>query len=345
MSPAGLEALPAAARTAPFPVLPPRWPLVEIARWIAIYAIIYLHSVRSEDLIASTSLTRFAVPFFVAACVFFVFQGVEHKPGRTLLQYAAGRLLRIYVPFLGWCGIYAAFKLIKGVFLPDQPNEYTTGIEILWEGTFYHLWFLPFIVLVSLVSFVVAKAVRAVESLRWPIAVGSLAAGAMLTMPAVVGPIAHHHRPSQFILDALPAAFWTMALGIALGHKRRLADGRCERPVVDLALLPLLGCLVWLGLHGRSAMVENLAGVSLLVAALREVKQPLIQRLERMSPLIFGVYLAHLLPIKVFEALGTRLGFSPSWQVDLAIFLLSAVAAPLIAWLLYRFRGTRWLVA
>lgn len=57
------------------------------------------------------------------------------------------------------------------------------------------------------------------------------------------------------------------------------------------------------------------------------------------------IYFSHLLPIKVFEAIGASRGFSLSWQLDLSIFLASAVAATLICLILYQSRWTRWLVA
>jgi peptidoglycan/LPS O-acetylase OafA/YrhL len=92
-------------------------------------------------------------------------------------------------------------------------------------------------------------------------------------------------------------------------------------------------------------LLENAAGLSALVIALRPVRQPLLVRLGQFPPLAYGIYLSHLLPIKVFESAAARVGFSPSWQLDLAIFLASAVAATLIAWVLYQTRWTRWLVA
>jgi len=343
MSASDLDTVSAEIRSTAVQASSPRWALLEIARWIAIYPIVWLHTVRSESLGASTALTRFAVPFFVATCVFLVFQGVWRKPQRTFVQYGYSRFLRIYVPFLAWSAVYLGFKAVKSAFLPDLPNEYPAGLEILWTGGFYHLWFMPFIFLVSLAAFLVAKIVSRAESLQWPVAIGSLAAGLALSLPAVADAITRNHPSWELVVDALPAMFWAMAAGLAYGRDQRQPWEGFHRLRVDVLLF--LGSMIWLGAFGRSALIENLAGVSLLLVAIGPVDYPVLRRLGQFPSLAYGIYFSHLLPIKIFEAIGARRGLSPSWQLDLSIFLASAVAATLISLILYQSRWTRWLVA
>jgi len=378
-----LEAVPAETRP---PAATPRLALLELARWIAIYAIVWLHTVQSDLLRPSTVLTRFAVPFFVAACVYLIFQGVHRNPQRTFVRYGWSRFLRIYVPFLGWCVIYLAFKVLKGVFFPNQPNEYPHGWEvlrILWTGTFYHLWFMPFILLVSLAAFLVAKIVNQLAWLRWPVAIGSLIAGLALTVPAVAEAGGWEDFPSQYVVFAMPAMFWAITLGLAFrpsiesrthstphapredGGEQphaereeyiRISDAQCLatpncpgsalcscRFPVDI--LFFAGNMVLLGILGRSSLCENLAGISLLLIALRPADSPWLRRVGQFPSLAYGIYLSHLLPIKMFDSLATWQGLSPSWQLDAAVFLASAAAATLIAFVLNQFRWTRWLVA
>ena len=64
--------------------------------------------------------------------------------------------MRIYVPFLAWSGIYLAFKGGKALLLPGQPNDFP-GVDLLWLGSFYHLWFMPFVLLVTLAVFCLAR--------------------------------------------------------------------------------------------------------------------------------------------------------------------------------------------
>jgi hypothetical protein len=83
----------------------------------------------------------------------------------------------------------------------------------------------------------------------------------------------------------------------------------------------------------------------MLLIALRPTNAPLLLRFGQLPSLAYGIYFCHLLPIKICESLAARRGFSPSWTLDLVIFFVSAAAATLLAWMLYRWRWTRWLVA
>jgi surface polysaccharide O-acyltransferase-like enzyme len=332
-------------RATPKPVAEPapRWPLLEVARWIAIYAIVWLHTVRSETLIPTAVLTRFAVPFFVAASVFLVFQGVRRKPQRTFLEYGWQRFVRIYLPFLAWSVVYLGFKAIKSVSLPEQANRYPSGLDVLWAGGFYHLWFMPFILVVSLAAFAIAKTLHGHERLRWPAAGGSLLLGLAIGLPGVAGNIALDSDPLRYMLDALPAAFWGAAIGLMYGGGPSPLWRSLSRFRVDM--IAFFACMAWLWMFGRSTPVENLAGVLVLLIALRPPGSSLVCRLSQLPSLAYGIYFCHMLPIKICESLATRQGLSPSWTLDLATFFASAAAATLLTWLLYRWRGTRWLVA
>jgi hypothetical protein len=337
MNPLQIDAPPAEARPAAGPTSP-RYALLDAARWISIYAVVWLHTVRSASLLPSTALSRFAVPFFVAACVFLVTEGVRRNPRRTFLEYAYSRFLRIYLPFLAWSAVYLGFKAVKSVSLPGQPNDYP-GLAMLWTGAFYHLWFMPFILLVSLGTFLVAKSATKAKRLRWPLAAGCLVVGLALSLPGVPLAIAPGDGSWLYMAGALPAAFWTLGAGLACGGNPARTWGGAAW--FGAAAPAFLGSMIWLGIFGRWAFVENLAGVSLLVIAVR----PGPRFFERVPPVVYGVYLSHLLPIKTLEAIASRCGLLPGCLLDTAIFFASAMTATLLAWILYKSRWTRWLVA
>ena len=121
----------------------------------AAYAIIWLHAPHIARLDDSRAIGRFAVPLFVMITILMVFESLARNPQQGLITYARSRFVRLYLPFMAWNGIYLAFKLLKGRLLPGEPNDYP-GAEILWVGACWHLWFLPFILVVSLLAFAVA---------------------------------------------------------------------------------------------------------------------------------------------------------------------------------------------
>ncbi len=131
---------------------------LDFTRLAAAYSIVWLHTPRSPQLTHWTVLGRFAVPFFTAGAVFFVIDGLRRQPQCTLREYTVNRFRRIYVPFLAWSLIYLVFKAGKKLALPDEPNDFS-GIEVLWTGTYWHLWFMPFILLVTLGAFAMGQKV------------------------------------------------------------------------------------------------------------------------------------------------------------------------------------------
>jgi peptidoglycan/LPS O-acetylase OafA/YrhL len=291
-------------------------------------------------------LGRFAVPFFTAAATMFAWQAGA-RPGRGVSTYARSRFVRIYVPFLAWSGIYLAFKGVKALLLPSEPNDFP-GLELFRLGSFYHLWFMPFILLVTLAVFCLARGLAAeagpARSALGEAVVLVLALGAswqLVWLPAARSDTTVGF--GQLAIDALPSACWGLALAIVHGRggvqwlRRRRASIACL--VVSLTLT------LWLCELGRNRLVENLSGVALLAFALCDWTSPVLGRIARLGPLAYGIYLSHLLFIKTLEAVGAKLHLPSSLLTSLFIFVLAVAGSTLLAWTLSRTRWTRWLTA
>ena len=153
-------------------------PGLDLARLAAAYAIVWLHAPHLAALDGSRAIGRFAVPLFVMITILMVFESLGRNPQQRIGPYARSRFIRLYLPFMAWNGIYIAFKLIKGRLLPGEPNAYP-GVEVLWAGACWHLWFLPFILVVSLLAFAVAGQYfpgRIVRRDGWPPACSAVGA-------------------------------------------------------------------------------------------------------------------------------------------------------------------------
>ena len=267
--------------------------------------------------------------------------------GRSGLEYGRSRVLRIYVPFLAWSGIYLAFKGVKALVLPGEPNDFP-GVELLWLGSFYHLWFMPFVFLLTLVVFGLARAVaagarpgRSAVGETAVLVLAVLAGWQLALLPADRS--AQSVGFGQLVLDALPSAAWALAL--AIPYCRGRVGWLRHRGVSLTCLAVAVALTVLLCGVGRSRLLENLSGVALLAFALGDWSGLWIERIARLGPLAYGIYLSHLLLIKTLEAIGPKLGLSPSLATSLAIFVLAAAGSTLLAWLLSRTRWTRWLTA
>jgi peptidoglycan/LPS O-acetylase OafA/YrhL len=302
--------------------------MLDVARLVAAYAIIWLHTPQSPVLEASKAIGRFAVPFFVCATILLVFEGVQYDRSRPWGQYVRSRWRRLYVPFLVWSGVYLAFKVVKGIVLPGEPNDYP-GIEIFWAGSCYHLWFLPFILVVSLLTFAIARGI-AVWPGAWPwMFAAAIVAGVAATVMPLPPSDADGESYSQIVAGALPSVAWGLALALAC---RRFSTRTLEQPGATLlGILVLVAGTGWVWYVDRSRLAETLAGMGFLVAALSPVRRAFWTRLALGGAMAFDIYLSHILWIKIFQAGGTKAGFAVSWGLDLGVFLAAAIAATMTA--------------
>lgn len=313
---------------------------LDFTRLTAAYSIVWLHTVRSPELVHWSRLGRFAVPFFTAGAVFFAIDGVRRKPNRSFREYTVNRFWRIYLPFLTWSLIYVLLKGVKKFALPDEPNDFG-GIAVLWTGTYFHLWFMPFILAVTLGAFAIGK--LATGRVALPLSGTMLALGIVI---ASIRPPAWIANDSDFLSlawDALPAACWGVALAlICQGRSQQWISNWVATAVSVCAFAFLIG---WLMVFGRNTLVENAAGFTLLIAALQPDSPHWVQRVGRFGSVAFGIYLAHMLLVKLCESAVTKLHWPVSWELDLAIFVVAAVGSTWLAWVLARSRHTRWLAA
>ncbi len=332
--------LPIAAPKQPAQAAPPRWVALDAMRLAAAYAIIWIHAVRSPALEASMALGRFAVPFFVFSAVFLTIEGLGRHPERTFSEYARQRFVRIYLPFLAWSGIYLIFKGVKWMLLPDLPND-LPGISILWAGSFYHLWFMPFILVVGLAAFGVGRAIEGRPRLALAVCTAMVALGFFLAVPPGISLAYRVDQYLHLVLTTMPAVCWALAFAVAYRHPtaKRLES----RAATLLGLVVLATSTAWLWQYGYDSLAASLAGLGAMLVALAPGSNRWLLSAARLGPLAYGIYLSHLLFIKVLEAVAAKLGLGISWQLDICVFLASAVLSTLLAWWLSRWRPTRWL--
>ena len=147
----------------------------------------------------------------------------------------------------------------------------------------------------------------------------------------------------EIVGNALPSVAWGLGLAIAC---QLLGKDSLQRPAATLlgAMLLVVGvACVWQ--FGRSRTWETLSGLGMLIVALAPLEQPWCRRLARFGTLTYGIYLSHVLWLKVIEILAIKAGIPDALPRDAGIFLAAALASSVMAWLLGRRSATRWLVA
>lgn len=337
-----VECLPAE----PLPVVRPRpapslrRPRLDAARIVAAYAIVWLHAVGGTSLERTAALGTWAVPFFVFAAVFLAAQTERRRPDLSLARYIWDRFVRLYLPFLAWTGIYLVFKAAKVHFFPEQTTQ-TFGIGLLWGAGFWHLWFLPFILVVTIASFGLTRITQPgdVERQSRSLVLSFLLAAAGIVVAIVPAPALEY--PWDLALHAAPAVCWSIGLALAWP---RIGDAMERRPAAICGLLVAIAAIAWVWYRGPSRGMECLGGLGVMLAALPARAPSWLNPACRGAPLAYGIYLAHPLFIKIAESLQARWNTSAGDWLAVGVFLAAALGATAVAGGLRRFSVTRWLI-
>lgn len=136
------------------------YPAIDLFRMVAAFLVVAIHVAPfasidpAVDDVATYTLGRIAVPFFLATTGFFVL--ARHRAGSIL----ASRSFRAQLKKL--CILYAIATLlylpitVYAGNLPDSP--FAAFQAIVFEGTFYHLWYFPAAILgCALVAFLLDR--------------------------------------------------------------------------------------------------------------------------------------------------------------------------------------------
>jgi surface polysaccharide O-acyltransferase-like enzyme len=209
---------------------------------------------------------------------------LTHKRGPE--QFMQDKRERLVVPWIFWSLFYGAFLAISA-YRHQQPIAEAFSWNMILAGTSSHLWFVPF-------AFASAAAVALAQHLTRNLpdrATGNvaIALGAVVLIGLGLLPEREYIAPiPQWILST-PSTF----LGFALG-RLVLADGPQFR--LKTALPIAIGALLISGycaLFFPNFLMQRYATSTLLVLAVLLVHGKPEPVSTFLSPLLFGIYLAH----------------------------------------------------
>lgn len=229
------------------------------------------------------------------------------RPG----PFASRRARRLLLPFASWAAIYAGYEVLLAL-RHDQPIASRFDARMLVAGTSYHLWFLPWAFLASLLVLALASVARG--RLREPAIGAAGLAGAALVY---FGPALHAAfeigRPFHLWIDGAGA----IAYGFALGRALSLEPERRRAWVAVLVGLSSLPWFIGPGLAAESDLWARYA-VALPVAALGFLLPlPRLRALEALSQHNLGVYAAHVLVLHVLMRVPALWGLDLGWRIAL----------------------------
>jgi surface polysaccharide O-acyltransferase-like enzyme len=324
-----------------------RYVFLDVCRFAAAVAVAWEHTPTSPALVGSRYFGTFAVPFFVIVSIFLMFEGQRRGPRRPLGKQAVSRLGRIVPPLVAWSVIYVLARVLKSRALHKAPL--VPGFFDFIGGSANHLWFLPFVLIVSLLLLPAARALSgAGRAVRWALAVVCVvAAGIVASVPHYDFYAAIEDQRVAFFVDrsvaASPAVF--LGLAAALIYPCLPARGVRYGLLASLGLASCVACLV-VGYRTGGAWVgwENAAGLGFFVFALAPWEWPGVARAAGLGRVAYGFYLAHMSPIQGLQVAAAWLRAPASAGADVTIYVLTVVCTLGLVYLLSRSRRTRWLM-
>ncbi|MBE7157029.1 MAG: acyltransferase [Rhodospirillales bacterium] len=313
------------------------------ARWLASVAIVWLHVPKTQTLDATSTVGRFAVPFFTQVAVLLTYAAPERHPTLSLGRYAVGRFQRIYPVFLAWSVFYAATRWASHRLL-HQPAYRPSAADLLWNGTALQLWFLPFILLATILTFMVRRGVD-----RWRVGAGGVVtAGLVAGVAVAVVPPTNLVASSLgytgvFAWMALPSVCWAIGLAAARQTAPTALWKTPATAVVGTAFWVAGSAWTWLA--GRQTFAENLAGLGLTLLVWYPGSERWLQPWAKWGFAAFGIYLVHPFWLEGFENVRRHFVTGDGLIFEGATFAFALVMSLASAWCLWRCRATRWLVA
>jgi peptidoglycan/LPS O-acetylase OafA/YrhL len=127
----------------------------DLFRGIAAYAVAVIHAYAvmiysgfpaDSWMAILTQLSRFAVPFFLAASFYLMTSKLyTSKSYFSVGSLFKSRFTRLLVPYLCWTAIYLSFRIIKSLSTPDGLTKlFQDSVRLIFlGGASIHLYFLP----------------------------------------------------------------------------------------------------------------------------------------------------------------------------------------------------------
>ena len=318
--------------------------MLDFVRVAAATLIVWAHTPEPTSALKPfTKLAGFAIPFFTMAAVFLVLE-TKQRCSRPFRGYATSRFVRIYPPFLGWSLVYVAAWRVNAAFVSGTVGP-TLSVSILYTDVASHLWFLPFILMVTLACSLIASHSCGNGELSWGTVPTLLAAGTVVACisGSVASPLGYIAFQS---FNALPAVFFGLAFALlyrASGHD--VFRSVATVVVAAAVLLICTVCMVWLAFCGRHEikLLKNLAGLAAMVLAVQTWSHTPVRWVARLGPLTFGAYLVHILFVEGLQDCLRAFGHEVTWPLDIPLFCASLVLSFGAALLLRQWRLTCWL--
>jgi peptidoglycan/LPS O-acetylase OafA/YrhL len=305
---------------------------MDAARLLAAVGIICLHTFGiSPKWGYLGDLGRFAVPFFVLTAVVLTGEGLRRKGDRPFGTYVWSRFRRIYVPFLLATVLYILLRDAKHFLRPASTELVPLNLGLFVSGSAHHLWFLPYILIVSVLVFPVLRVLLRCTA-RTQASVGACCLVLGLIQALLPNPV--DFIPGENLICALSylgllawnasaAVLWGITLVCWLPKLRTWWAPRVWLGPLCLAAA-VITAIANMNLN-RLNLLEHLAGVALFLAALVPWPIPGLATLAGLGRYAYRIYILHVAVILGLDVFVIRNRETVGLATLMAIFVTATV--------------------
>ena len=309
-------------------------------RFLAIAGIVWRHAAEAS----SPAVGFFGVPYFLIVSLLLLGRSVGGRPDEPMLPLMRRRVVRLYVPFVIWSIVYECMRRAKAIC----HREFETNLLSWWYplgGSYRHMWFLPFLLITMLIAIPLLKwSARRTGRGRMIAAIAIAIAAVLVARPlpnVLIQGLDQHNAFLLSFYQAIPPALVGLALAALLGIPRRAMQWNNTVGLIGVAAIVATTAGQW-RLDEPTLLLSTVGGIGGLLLAGAPMAN--IAPLAWLGRLSFGIYLSHVVFLRIVVQFAHGRGIEPSLTLDCTAFAFALIASTLLTFLLKKTRWTSWLI-
>ncbi len=316
---------------------------LDSARFLAALGIVWTHANGDAEYASPAALGRFAVPFFSVVAGIFLVDTLRKATELQARAFLAHRAAKLYIPFAAWTLIFIAIRVGAERFVAvNDPFKWSWWLPL--TGSMYHLWFLPFLLIATLVLTPLIRLGLRNRVSSLILAAVMITGGLLLVnFPIHTTPI--HKSDQYYFLDRVstraPALLWGVAIGLLFASNPRM--WRVPRALAAVGFALTTFCMVVYWNRGRTPWAANLGGVAWLLMGLGIDQTAISRRLAPLGRLSYGIYLIHPLIVAICYKIWSGRGLKGGPLEVAAVFVTAAIVSVGVTKLIRSIKWAAWL--